>query len=244
MCFQRSGGDPVPFCDGSDSSSNDYCTLPALNDIGNNLPSGSYDLCQGDCDSDADCKNNLHCFKRDGFAPVPGCDGLGTSNYDYCILPPPPPAPWQEIFFDDFESGTWNGWSDGGDDATLISNANNAHSGTYALRIQDDTASSTVTSSEIDTTSFSTIKVEFFFKPKRMTASTEAFHFDISTDGGSSFTAIKTWTNQDMSDNQWNQGIIDGIDVSSTDRLHVRFECEGSTNQDRVFIDDIKMEGK
>ena len=46
ICFQRSGGDAVPFCDGSDSSGNDYCTLPALNDIGNGLSSGSYDLCQ------------------------------------------------------------------------------------------------------------------------------------------------------------------------------------------------------
>ena len=46
ICFQRNGGDAVPFCDGSDSSANDYCTLPALNDIGNGLSSGSYDLCQ------------------------------------------------------------------------------------------------------------------------------------------------------------------------------------------------------
>jgi len=156
----------------------------------------------------------------------------------------PTSVPWQEIFFNDFESGTWDGWTDGGADAALTSNANNAHSGTYALRIQDDTASSTVTSSEIDTTSFSTIKGEFFFKPKRMTASSEEFHFDISTDGGASFTPVKTWTNQDMTDNQWNRGIIDDLDVSGTDRLHVRFECEGSANQDRIFIDDIKMEGK
>ena len=48
MCYQRSGGDPVPGCVGgeSDTSSTDYCTLPALNDIGNGLPAGSYELCQ------------------------------------------------------------------------------------------------------------------------------------------------------------------------------------------------------
>ena len=48
MCYQRSGGDPVPGCVGgeSDSSSTDYCTLPALNDIGNGLSAGSYELCQ------------------------------------------------------------------------------------------------------------------------------------------------------------------------------------------------------
>ena len=48
MCYQRSGGDPVPGCVGGESvsSSTDYCTLPALNDIGNGLSAGSYELCQ------------------------------------------------------------------------------------------------------------------------------------------------------------------------------------------------------
>jgi hypothetical protein len=156
----------------------------------------------------------------------------------------PTPAKWQEIFFDDFESGTFEGWIDGGADARFINNANNAHSGTFALRIQDDTSSSTVTSPEIDTTSFNLVKVDFFFLPKRMVDPRENFHVDISTDGGASYTPVRTWTSQDMTDNSWNQGIIDGIDVSGTDRLRIRFECEGGTNQDRVFIDDIKVEGK
>jgi len=100
-----------------------------------------------------------------------------------------------------------------------------------------------VTSREIDTTFFNTIKVELWFRPKRMTASWEHFHLDISTDGGTLFNEIKAWTNTDMEDNKWNQATID-IDVSSTNKLHVRFECEGSSNKDRVFIDDVKVMGK
>ena len=88
MCYQRSGGDPVPGCVGSDSSSTDYCTLPTLNDIGNNLSNGSYDLCQGDCDDDNDCKGELLCFQRSGYDEVPGCSGLGRNHWDYCIAPP------------------------------------------------------------------------------------------------------------------------------------------------------------
>ena len=51
--------------------------------------------CEGDCDSDRDCKGNLVCFQRDNDsryseidAPVPGCHGKGISGYDYCIRPP------------------------------------------------------------------------------------------------------------------------------------------------------------
>ena len=38
--------------------------------------------------------------------------------------------------------------------------------------------------------------------------------------------------------NRWNRRL------SGTDQLPIRFECEGDTNQDRVFIDDVKVEGK
>lgn len=28
------------------------------------------------------------CYQRDGLEPVPGCEGLGTASYDYCIIDP------------------------------------------------------------------------------------------------------------------------------------------------------------
>lgn len=46
--------------------------------------------CQGDCDSDADCMEELVCYKRNGeaeTAEVPGCRGTDdiASNVDFCI---------------------------------------------------------------------------------------------------------------------------------------------------------------
>lgn len=69
VCYERDGNEPVPFCDGDDVFGNDYCTFPVLNTIENDLGFLSYDLCQGDCDRDGDCKNGLHCFQRDGLIP-------------------------------------------------------------------------------------------------------------------------------------------------------------------------------
>jgi hypothetical protein len=49
--------------------------------------------CEGDCDSDAQCASGLVCFQRSGTTAVPGCTGIGTTNWDYCILLSPPPSP-------------------------------------------------------------------------------------------------------------------------------------------------------
>ena len=44
--------------------------------------------CEGDCDSDNDCKSGLKCFHRDGDeAGPPECSGSMISKYDYCYLP-------------------------------------------------------------------------------------------------------------------------------------------------------------
>ena len=46
--------------------------------------------CEGDCDSDKDCKPGLKCFQRSGKTQVPGCIAGGPddkTNYDYCYDP-------------------------------------------------------------------------------------------------------------------------------------------------------------
>ena len=53
----------------------------------NNLGTGMYDECQGDCDSHSDCKGDeLMCFYRDDNEKVPGCDNSNAvSGVDYCV---------------------------------------------------------------------------------------------------------------------------------------------------------------
>ena len=53
----------------------------------NNLGTGMYDECQGDCDSHSDCKgDDLMCFYRDDNEFVPGCDNSNAvSGVDYCV---------------------------------------------------------------------------------------------------------------------------------------------------------------
>eukprot|EP00980_Cylindrotheca_fusiformis_P016105 scaffold4780_cov113-Cylindrotheca_fusiformis.AAC.4 len=89
-CLQRTGGMDVPGCSGGqqDLSATDYCIAitvvdPPLEES-TEFPLG---ICQGDCDSNADCKAGLICFQRNEGEEVPGCLGGADdlSKSDYCI---------------------------------------------------------------------------------------------------------------------------------------------------------------
>ncbi len=89
ICYQREGLDAVPGCAGSGAYGFSYCTLPTLDSEGGMKAhdEGPIGLCAGDCDIDAHCADGLVCHERDGFDPVPGCQGPGAYDYDYCVLP-------------------------------------------------------------------------------------------------------------------------------------------------------------
>lgn len=55
--------------------------------ITNDLGTGMYDECTGDCDLHTDCiGDDLMCFYRDGDESVPGCDNdSAVSGVDYCV---------------------------------------------------------------------------------------------------------------------------------------------------------------
>ena len=48
-------------------------------------------ICQGDCDTNANCKTGLACFHRENStanAPIQGCSGTSKASWDYCIRDP------------------------------------------------------------------------------------------------------------------------------------------------------------
>mmetsp|Transcript_26813 Transcript_26813/g.58154 ORF Transcript_26813/g.58154 Transcript_26813/m.58154 type:complete len:409 (+) Transcript_26813:97-1323(+) len=82
VCFQRDGYADVPGCSGSGDRDWDYCAFPELEEGSSGSKLG---VCQGDCDDDSDCKGDLVCFERDGYEDVPGCNGRGDKDWDYCV---------------------------------------------------------------------------------------------------------------------------------------------------------------
>ncbi|CAE8682945.1 unnamed protein product [Polarella glacialis] len=116
-CFQRDQYEAVPGCTGYGLPDFDFCYDPQC--AGDLLPApgglpaldsspgryGRVDMaqCQGDCDSDSDCASGLRCFQRQSLESVPGCQGVGVVEFDYCYdpqdeepsttLPPAPTVP-------------------------------------------------------------------------------------------------------------------------------------------------------
>ena len=95
-CFQRNGDEQVPGCFGGFGTvGSDYCYEPFIggNSTGKTTLtmrstecsiSQPCEICQGDCDTDAECKGGMKCFQRNGTEGVPGCLGDGNSGRDYC----------------------------------------------------------------------------------------------------------------------------------------------------------------
>ena len=92
-CFHRNALESVPGCSGDGVAGANYCTLPWLTTgvtgwVG--CGAGGCDRCEGDCDSNSDCKAGLRCFHRKAFESVPGCSGDGVRSMDYCVPQGPP----------------------------------------------------------------------------------------------------------------------------------------------------------
>ncbi len=141
----------------------------------------------------------------------------------------------------DFESG-WGIWNDGGSDARRSANDAAYSNGTYSIRLRDNTSTSTMTTDNLNLSSFEEITVSFSYYPRSM-ESGEDFWLQISTNGGSSYSTQATWAQgSEFSNNQrYNESVTLTGTFSSTTRL--RFRCDASGNSDYVYIDDVVITG-
>lgn len=77
----------------NDSASSEWGTIPLT--FASPKCEGECTMCQGDCNSDDDCADDLECFSRGNGerTAVPGCIGGGEGDLpgmDYCYMPEPP----------------------------------------------------------------------------------------------------------------------------------------------------------
>ena len=142
----------------------------------------------------------------------------------------------------DFETG-WGIWNDGGTDARRNANdAPFANNGTFCIRLRDNTSESVMTTDVLDLSGFSEITVDFSYQVESF-ENIEDFWLQLSTDGGATFSTEKTWVHTvDFQNNErHNPSVNITGPFSSTTQL--RFRCDASGNGDKVYIDDIVIEG-
>jgi len=150
--------------------------------------------------------------------------------------------------FYDFESGT-QGWDVEGSDVALRSDGRNAawaRSGTFALRIRDDTTTSDAESPSFDVSAFSTVEVTFWYRARGFEQN-EDFVLEYLTGTGWSNNPEHRWIcGADFENKQPFKQVVASIDVTTSNvksAFKIRFRCDASENNDRIYIDDVEVKG-
>ncbi|SDS14267.1 Por secretion system C-terminal sorting domain-containing protein [Formosa sp. Hel1_31_208] len=170
----------------------------------------------------------------------------------------PPPCGTNILHSATFESGL-DGWTSGGVDAERFNDGTWAYNGNFSLRIRDDDATgnaSSFLSPLFDISSYDKVDFKFFFKPQSMETG-EDFFIEYSSDGGTNWTVVGTFLSgvvanktADFEATGTAIGYSKTVTIFSTDYtfpagLNGRFRvrCDASADDDRVYIDDIRITG-
>ncbi len=229
-----------------DSDGDGICDMddicPNLNDalIGTACDDG--DACTtGDVyGTDCNCAGTYQDADGDGYCAAEDADDndpcipnvlAGGCGEEFCEV----------IIEDNFESG-WGNWNDGGSDCYRYNGWGT--SGSRSVRIRDNSGmASSMYSDLLDLSAYNSLVVNFNFYPNSM-ENGEDFMLEISTNGGSSYTTIQSWTSGvNFTNGVWytDEVIIDGITLTGNSMLRLR--CDASANGDQIYIDDVKVEG-
>ena len=169
-----------------------------------------------------------------------GCQVFGSITL---VEEPGGGCTYQTIDSEGFESG-WGIWNDGGSDCRRrINDQNYATTGSYCVRIRDNTSTSTTTTDNLDLSNYDEVTIDFGYYARSMDNSNEDFWLQISTNGGASYTIEEEWNRGDeFQNNTFNIGnaVISGPFTSTT---KFRFRCDASGNSDWIYLDDIVITG-
>ena len=215
------------FCGpGSSCDDGDICTTGEVYDANCNCIGGVFQ----DDDGDGICNSEDVCHGGDDTL-----DDNGNGIPDACEIGCP-------FDFNNFDQ-SWGIWNDGGADCRRNPNdAPFAVSGNRCVRLADNTNTSVMTTNSLDLSGYNELSVNFSFIAEG-TDLEEDFWLQISTDGGISFTTLKTWTNgsEFINSQRVNNGVI--IQGPFTSNCMLRFRCDASSNSDRIYIDDVEILG-
>lgn len=142
---------------------------------------------------------------------------------------------------DQFESGM-GAWIDGGSDVYRY--AGNANSGSYSVRLQDNSGkSSSMYTPSTDYSAYESLELKFSFYPVSMERG-EDLIFEISNDGGNSFTVVKSWASVADFTNLIREEVVVSVEKNLLSSATVlRLRADASSNSDQVFIDDVVISG-
>lgn len=219
----------------------------------------AFDICPGVDDyliiSEAPCDDGDPCTLGDHMdSDVCGCQGIYTdwdqdgycqtddpNDVDGCIPDPDNPAcnPCTTHNNAHFESN-FQIWNSGGNDCSRVYAPQYASAGNYCVRLQDDTGvKSAMFTDNINLAGLNNVSISFSYITVGMEVN-EDFFLEVSTNGGSSYTNYESWVSgTDFTNNSRKFVWIAVNGFTWTNQTRFRFRCDGSANDDQVYIDDV-----
>ncbi len=233
-------GTPPDCTPGSACNDNDICTTGDVYDANCNC-AGTFQ----DSDNDGVCNANDVCPNFDDNLIGTTCDDgdPNTINDTWgsdcnCTGTPGGGGGCNTYNNESFETD-WGIWNDGGGDVS--SDAVYANTGTYSVRLRDNSGQqSSIYTDVLDLSAYSSLDISFSFFASSMETG-EDFMLEMSTDGGSSYSVIKSWVSGTDFTNgtRYNETVtVSGMSSSTVFRIR----CDASANNDRVYIDDVVIE--
>ncbi|MEL6943783.1 MAG: S8/S53 family peptidase, partial [Bacteroidota bacterium] len=140
---------------------------------------------------------------------------------------------------ENFDSG-WGIWNDGGSDCFRLSNTTYSNSGSYSIRLRDNSGvASSMTTDNINLSAYNRVKIDFTYITNSMDNANEDFFFEVSTNGGSSYQLLEEWNLGDEFQNNQREFETLVLTGGFTSNTRFRFRCDASANGDQVYIDDV-----
>ena len=143
--------------------------------------------------------------------------------------------------FDDFSNGFGDFWIDGGDNVEISQRY--SRSSPVSVDISNDEGSqSSIYSQTLDLNTVNSITITFHYITRGVDDG-EFFVFEVSLDGGATYTGFESWfIDADFVNEEWNSAIVSIPSDLLSARSSFRIRSNFSSRADHVYIDDILVE--
>lgn len=133
-------------------------------------------------------------------------------------------------------------WTDGGTDCARVNSATYASSGTYSIRLRDNTNTSVMSTTNQNLSAYSELTFTFSFVTVSF-ENNEDFWVQLSTNGGSTYATVATFVAGSgfANSTRYNATVTIPGPFTSTTRLRIR--ADASADDDQLYIDDAVITG-
>ncbi|MFM1931946.1 MAG: hypothetical protein RL226_1249 [Bacteroidota bacterium] len=133
-------------------------------------------------------------------------------------------------------------WVDGGTDCARINSTTYAYSGSYSMRLRDNTNSSVMSTTNQNWSNYEEVTVSFKFRTNSF-ENGEDFWVQLSTNGGSTYSTKATYA----AGTNFSNGTYYQVDLvlagPFTTNTRLRFRADASADDDQLYLDDVVITG-